>query len=829
MEQVTYDDFKRNFGTFCLRIIKVKKYFFKKYILFEVWDNVKLEPTYVEKCTSDLKKMYASIKEHFPNFPITDKHEDNIAAIMSYAKDDWAGQHYFILEFLYAFLFKSKSHANIERPKQRLPVSNAPFDKIPQSDSFSDDQSSLNLSSNILPELSNVSLQKESLATGTTALAEDTKTAKIKPPAANIKLSSGLAKNEEQARLARELDNKERLLKVFQKLFQSPKSPNAATFPRVLLFEKKLLELSLNKQRSELFSVKFKFSNEQRFVGRYAIFTEKMMFLYENGRDYIRDRDSFLEAYLLLKIDKIAFTELPDGDVFVELSNESNLLSYQIVISSSILGTFLLTLCVQLIKKESAFIKQESLPRPFNCVGDFILKIEERSEALKTATEEDRIVKLNLSFFELLVKNNARPKRIILPILNHLDLLYVVVRGETQALEMTDVYDLPFNSEQQLLTFPFLTVSARRVSDYVDAFTNPILENYHEATIIEAGFKKSIKELEVATFRLKRLFAFRDFIIDKWTEFLCFKYPLFTIVSFIFGLLFVLTFSVESFMVFVFLSLLFYFNPFMNAVVGPMFDALFFRPTQINKSYVAPRNPPEKMKRKAFYLSMDNIEKRYGDKQKLREKLLNAFDFSARVPQYIHCFVDFFEKIKNIFLWRSYRKTEASIFYLISLGMVLYFTSKEAAFVYWVSYRVWYGRNYYRRILKWNTEVLYFLINYFISDHLGFETGTAEEFFIKNRTSLAEIMAFSKEFSKFVEKWLDVKLTEDYWKNHFSLEEIVNELLYSHKRIILPFYEEKRKPGFTDQMQNFIYSTPSDLYYALREKAIAGTVQQQAN
>jgi hypothetical protein len=229
------------------------------------------------------------------------------------------------------------------------------------------------------------------------------------------------------------------------------------------------------------------------------------------------------------------------------------------------------------------------------------------------------------------------------------------------------------------------------------------------------------------------------------------------------------------------------------------------------------------MKRKEFYLNMANVEKRFGDKQKLRDKLMNAYDFSSRVPQYIHCFIDYFEKFKNIALWKNYRKTEASVFYFVAAGALLYFTSKEAAFVYWICFRVWYGYDYYKRVQTWNRNVIEFLVRYFISDILEFEGGTAEDFFAKNRTSLTELITFSKEFAKFVEKWLDVKLPEDYWKNHFSLEQITEELIYSHKRIILPFYEEKRKPAMFDMLVNFLYSTPSDYYYYIQQKVMSGT------
>ena len=65
----------------------------------------------------------------------------------------------------------------------------------------------------------------------------------------------------------------------------------------------------INKNRSEPFNLKFKFSNEPNFYSRYVIFTDKIMYMYDNGRDYIRDRDSFLEALFLVKVDRIKFND----------------------------------------------------------------------------------------------------------------------------------------------------------------------------------------------------------------------------------------------------------------------------------------------------------------------------------------------------------------------------------------------------------------------------------------------------------------------------------------------------------------------------------------
>lgn len=820
MEATTYEYFKNNFGEFNLKLVKIKKSFFKKYILFEIWDNKSLSPTFVEKCTDDIKKMYKSIKEHFPNFPITDKHEENVITVMNYSKEDWIDQHYLILEFLFAFIFKSKNYNNIERPKFRSNDASWKPEKIQQSDSFSDDQNSLNVSSNMLPLDSTLNNSQNELKESIPAKkSEEYKMVHKNSIPTNLKLGSQtIVLTEEQLKMAQMAEAREKGSRVFVDLFQCAKNLNSTNFPRILLFEKKLLSLWLNKSRSELFPLKFKLSNEEIFTSRFVNFSDKIMYFYENSRDYIRQRDSFLEMYALIKIDRIRFKEYSETEIFIDLMNESNLVTYQLLIQSAILTDFLLTLCIHLVKKDSSFVKFENYPKPFNSFGDLILKLEEKVDASKAICDEDRLIKISLSYMSLEVKMATKTKTFFLPIVNQLDIIYLQNNGKIETIEITRILDLYFNSEQIYCRYQFHNVIVRRISDYIDAFVSPGLENYHETTLIEQGLKKSIKELQIATFRLKRLFAFRDFVIEKWTELLCFKFPLFTTFVFTFSLIINLCFSFEVFFVTATLTLFFFFNPFLNKPLNAILDSMFFRPEQMNKNYISPKHKQERTKRKDFYLNMNNLEKKYIEKQKLSEKLLNAYDFSSRVPQYMHNYIDFFEKFKNIVLWRNYRKTEAYVFYFVSVSIVFYFFNKESAFVYWICFRVWYGVNYYRRLRIWNENVLNFLIRFFISDVLEWESDTAENYFIKNQTQISSLLSFSKKFSEFIEKWLDVKTPEDFWKNHFQLEQIVFELMYSHKRIILPFYEEKRKPAMNDMMLNFLYSTPSDYYYYLQAK-----------
>ena len=823
MENITYEYFKKHFGTFTLKIIKIKKYFFKKYILFEIHDGVKIDSIYVEKCTDDLKKMYKSIKEHFPNFPITDKHDENVVCIMNHSKDDWLGQHFFILEFLYAFIFKSKNHTNIERPKVKTTPMSPMLDKMQHNDSFSDDQNTLNVSSSYIntETLQGITIQdaRESIEQ---RKSEDDAVLRKKIMATNLKASGSLKTiqtGDGMKQLALQI-NKDRCLEVFDDLFSCAKNTNSTSYPRILLFKKKLLNLFINKNRSEPFNLKFKFSNEPNFYSRYVIFTDKIMYMYDNGRDYIRDRDSFLEALFLVKVDRIKFNDFGENETFIELINECNLVNYQLIIPSAGLHFFLLTMCIQLLREESCFIKTDMFPHPFNCLGDFVLKIEEKVDESKTICEDDKMIKIQNSFFQMVIKNCSKVKRLIIPIFNQLDIIYLRNQKKTESIEMTKIFDLNFDSEHLSNTYQFLNIYVRRLSDYTDAFISPILENYHENRPIESGFRNAYKELQITTFRLKRLFAYRDFMFEKWTEFLCFKYPLFTSMFFIISLIFVLSFSFDIYMVLACLVVIFYFNPFLNGRVSGILNSLFFKPNQLNKCYINPRHLQERTKRKLFYMNQANLEKKYEHKVKLSEKIINAYDFSSRVPVYIHTFIDYFEKVKNLIMWKNYRKTEACVFYFISLSAVLYFTNKEAAFVYWVIVRTYYGHDYYKRLKVWNEKVITFLVRYFINDILEKETETAEEFFVRARLDLTIILDFSKKFNLFVEKWLDIKLPDEFWKNHFSLEQIVEELLYSQKRIILPFYEEKRKPGMTDMMINFLYSTPSDYYYYMQSKVM---------
>ena len=44
----------------------------------------------------------------------------------------------------------------------------------------------------------------------------------------------------------------------------------------------------------------------------------------------------------------------------------------------------------------------------------------------------------------------------------------------------------------------------------------------------------------------------------------------------------------------------------------------------------------------------------------------------------------------------------------------------------------------------------------------------------------------------FVNKYLNIKVSDDYWMNKFAYEKIIEELLHTEKRLIVPFYEKRR-------------------------------------
>lgn len=110
--QLSLEEFKKNFPTENIEIVSYKKRYFKKYLLIKVeFDSLPGSFT-VQKSSDQLKKLYKTVLNFFPNFPLfKKKHDKNFKSILEQTKEEMKkNKDHFLLSAIYGFLYKSKEY-----------------------------------------------------------------------------------------------------------------------------------------------------------------------------------------------------------------------------------------------------------------------------------------------------------------------------------------------------------------------------------------------------------------------------------------------------------------------------------------------------------------------------------------------------------------------------------------------------------------------------------------------------------------------------------------------------------------------------------------------
>lgn len=318
----------------------------------------------------------------------------------------------------------------------------------------------------------------------------------------------------------------------------------------------------------------------------------------------------------------------------------------------------------------------------------------------------------------------------------------------------------------------------------------PPLLNYEESRFLRTGIKLNYKELMLSTFRLRR-FTCAYFELGKvMVHFTSFKYPLFTTLI-NFYCLFVLIFFGVGFLTFTFVLMMFlYFHPQIHCRVGPVFQQLFFEPERLNKYFIPIRVKSRKELDTEFYMDITNLHKKKETKKtSLKQQFTNAFNFSSRLPKNINFFVNFFEKFKNIFLWKDTKKTQLTVLLFMLFSLSLYLLGLRLMFIFYILWRFLKGPKYFKRVAQWNSEVLHQMVLFFLKNEFKFVGSNTVEFFDSHKDNIQTKTLFSKKFSAFAQKCFEIELSEGFWLDKFDLGKIIGVFLHTEKRLRLPFFD----------------------------------------
>lgn len=794
-----FDSFKTIFPYLDIHVKAAKRIYFTKYLLIEIINLNTGDIFYFQKTSGDLRKCYKSVKTYFKNFPIEKKrHDENLKNIVEFAKEELENKNSLLIEFLFAFFYKTRNYTVFSNLNEIM-----------------EDPNSSLLNNSVEEEI-----EKDFKEENKNDISKEDSVKKLKKniSARNIRNSISLTniKNRDK-KIFKNESSKEDLEKVLDLVFKNHKNSRVTNFYRLCNFEKIINKLKIETHDYEIL---FKNMNEKIYKERFLFVDDFSFYFYKSKKRFVLDKDDFVEILAILRIDEISFETYDKSYTLVKINNKLNCKNFEILIHYQKKTLFLLRLIQEILKKKSKIWNIENFPEPCKMLGNFILTIKKTDDKSKIIVEEsEKIITITSEFCNIQINNVKNSKTVILPIFNIYEVFKISTNNKTFILETQKLFEQENSKNNLIKSFKFFKIYTYRDSDYFRAYLSPPLINYHENRKLENAIKENIKELKLCTFRMKRCQSIRSYFNLSYAQFLNFKYPRFTTLILLFIAIYNMFFSFTSFLFFFLVIILFYNNPKIKVFVKYFIKKYFVSPEFINKDFIEPKYKTERWIRKEFYSEMINLEpkvKRRRISISIPEHFRNTVEFSSRVSANIHFYIDYMEKIRNIFVWKNPKKSQLFFFIFVVICFLVYILSLGNILIIYIVYLFWKGTNYYKKLRNWNEKVLVFSLNYFFYNIYEFKKHENNlssdkffDFYFNNHECKEK---FSKDFSEFVEKYCDVKFGENFWLERFSKEKIISELLNTDARFIFPFYEEKRKFGYIYDVYNFIFSTPSDLY-----------------
>ena len=799
--EVNFDYFRENFGKMDVDVIEIKKYYFYKYIILNVDDGKELNNVLFVKALEDLKKLYKSVGRYFSNFPIGKLHDENLVKIITFAREELRQGRTLLLEFIYAFLFKTKSYNKYRKVTQI--VEEKKVEEVKPKPKLSNSKSDGEL------EAFNEDIEKESNTGSDRRLSNLSNLRASQDPGSK---NSFIRSTRGNAKLTIQTDP---IKKLFKDLFQRPGFENSTSYQRLLFFEHLLSTIEVKRTRSCVYEAKFGLTCDDKMERRVINFSDKCMFFYFEERNFLTDKYDFSELFVLIKIEGIEYRDnYVTEETIITIKMNNNLADFVIVVKHADKISFLFSLCVTIMKKQSSIVNLKKLPFPLDLSGSFTLSFEEvEKKGQLVADPSERVITVESELIKISFQSTKIPRKLILPIINVFDVYNVITKRKRVPVETFEILELNFNQNTSLREVDCCKIGATRLSRYMGAFTYETAYNFQESRFLKTGIKKNVTETKYAVFRLKRLIAFRITYLKYLSNFLSFQYPLFTSVVLLLSLLINCLYSPSVLLIVLLFSLILYNHPDVQPIADSFLQRYFLDPSMLHKDYIPAKIITENQASRNYYLNMDNIYEKSKDTSSLRNKINNAVGISGKIPVYLHSIVDYLEKIINIFKWRNKRKSEVTLFILVISCLAIYLFTVQKLYVVYVGMRFFYGYGYFTRVKKWNQKVLAFIIPYFIVQVLGQKSVVSCNDFFKANENNDEVKAiFSKKFSECIYTWLNIKTDENYWKEYFRFEEIYELLLHTEKRVTVPFYEEIKKPGLSYKATFFLLTTPSDFY-----------------
>ena len=168
------------------------------------------------------------------------------------------------------------------------------------------------------------------------------------------------------------------------------------------------------------------------------------------------------------------------------------------------------------------------------------------------------------------------------------------------------------------------------------AFTAPPLENFHENRKLEQGISKTVNEMKLASNWFKRYLSIKSLLTYQFSDFLNFKYPAFTTMILFPSSLYLIFFSLFSYILILMFCFIAYFNPSLNPYIEKFLLKIFINQRRINRDHIEPKHLSVNWIWKYKYAEIESIEGKGKYEKKTTKTLGQSYqqiiEASSRIP-----------------------------------------------------------------------------------------------------------------------------------------------------------------------------------------------------
>lgn len=247
------------------------------------------------------------------------------------------------------------------------------------------------------------------------------------------------------------------------------------------------------------FEVEVIFPDSISAVKRYVFIESNVLLFYQSKREFLLNKESYDEAFLLVRPDNVSFIE-SQNNAFFSLDFKYAYNSLKVRVPAQQKLDFVGLICKQAISNKNAFMKEESLPDPLIVHGIFSLNFVKRTgNNVVPVTDDQKTFSIKSSILNFEVKHVVNQKAIYIPMLNVFDVYHIYLGKQNFVIQAQEIIELETNKRNLYREIGIYNLFVQTWIARIHAFTAPPLINYHENRKMEVSISNNIDELKLAS------------------------------------------------------------------------------------------------------------------------------------------------------------------------------------------------------------------------------------------------------------------------------------------------------------------------------------------